>query len=237
MHGARYGDPLFRRRNRRGRAPETTPLHGVQCRTRFARLTRPPPLPISVSGHRRSNDGSPPDMSNGGGLHEGLYRVRQRGESRGSSRLTRASNSPEHIAAIVRARQFFTIRPNPRGPRERALTPLVPTTLRFSAVCSPTPGPDRSVLPRPRRVRRRPRLYVPLRFTDQDVAPEGRAPAEVAVRGGAVPVHRRQADGTARFGGQCRLESAKRQSGEPQQHLEHDGTHVERARRRRRERR
>ena len=140
-------------------------------------------------------------MPNGSGLHEGLNQVRRRSEKRGSSRLIRVSNSSEHLASIVRA-GIFSIRPHPRGPRERALTSLVPTTLRFPVVRSPTPETERSVLPRPRRARRRPRLDVPLRFAGPAVAPEGRIPAEVAVRGGAVPVHRRQEAGAAHLGGQ-----------------------------------
>jgi hypothetical protein len=55
----------------------------MACRIRLERLTRPAPLTVPVPDRRRSNGGSPPDMSNGSGVHEGLYRVRRRNEDAG----------------------------------------------------------------------------------------------------------------------------------------------------------
>lgn len=167
-------------------------------------------------------------MSNGSGVTEGLYRVRRRNQNAGPFASPRVVSNPPERVDRARGKWIFPRRP-PRGPRERALTALVPTTLRFPVVRSPSPGPEPLVLPRSRRVRQRPRLDVPLRIADEAVAPEGRVPAQVAVRGGAAPVHRRQA---ALLGGQHRLQPAERQPGEPQQHLQHDGKRKHARRRR-----
>ena len=124
MHRRQVRRDPFCRRDRHGR-PETTPFPRRPVSNRwFARSTRPP-LPVPVPDHRRSKGVNPPDMSNGSGYREGLYRVRRRSENRGSSRFTRVSDAPErHLtAAMDRAEPFST--PNPRAwtPRTRADRP------------------------------------------------------------------------------------------------------------------
>ena len=185
MHGARYGETPFCRRDRHGR-PETTPFPRRPVSNPVRAPDKTPPLPVPVPDHRRSNGVNPPDMSNGSGHHEGLYRVRRRSENRGSSRFTRVSDAPErHLtAAMDRAESFRRPTPAP-GPRERALTALVPTTPRFPVVRSRPIRTGTATPRRPLTVRRRggrPRRTRPRR--DRRSMRSGFSPSSAGGRGG-----------------------------------------------------
>jgi len=87
------------------------------------RLTRPAPLTVSVPDRRRSNGGSPPDVSNGSGVNEGLYRVRRRNQNAGpfaspACRVESAGTCRSHAREVV-----FSSTPPARTPRTRADRP------------------------------------------------------------------------------------------------------------------